>query len=163
MRHIQNDLLSHDLDGRRQIHFALRNGGFRAAWRPPEERGEFPVGHGQTAAEIEIFHVQPNRAVRENADEFFTDQIRKTPPAVRSQPHEFILSGVDAESGEIGERRIQQPDRVRECQLLQQPDLIPAALPDGGGGPFADPVHCENRSTLKRRRKKGAGRMGLVV
>ena len=34
--------------------------------QPPEERGEFPVGHGQTAAEIEIFHVQPNRAVREN-------------------------------------------------------------------------------------------------
>jgi hypothetical protein len=52
---------------------------------------------------------------------------------------------------------------VREDHLLEQPQLLPLADADRGGGPLADPVQGQDRGLVERRRVVGARRVRLVV
>src|SRR5947208_3248844 len=50
-----------------------------------------------------------------------------------------------------------------KMQFLEQFEVVSASLPDGGGGVLAHTIHRQDGGLGKGRRKKRAGRMGLMV
>src|SRR5437762_34575 len=50
-----------------------------------------------------------------------------------------------------------------KMQFLEQFEVVSASLPDGGGGVLAHSVHRQDGGLGKGRRKKRAGRVGLMV
>ena len=62
-RHSEHDFLGHILDRAREVHVALGQFRFRLTRRAVKQSVERDVGHGQADAIIEIFHVEPERAV----------------------------------------------------------------------------------------------------
>ena len=45
--------------------------------------------------------------------------------AIGREPHQLVLAGIDLEAGVIGEGGIEQPERVREMQLLGSVSSLP--------------------------------------
>ena len=113
-RHPQHDLLGDFLDGRRQVHFALRDHRFGIARRAAEQFVEFAVRHRQSLAIIEILHVHRQRAVGLEVNQLFENHVRVFRLAVGREAHELVFAGVDAEAAEIGERAVKQAERVRK-------------------------------------------------
>ena len=83
--------------------------------------------------------------------------------AVRRESHQLVFAGVHLEAGEVGERGIQQSERVREPQLAEDVELVAAADADRRGGPFADAVDRQHRRLLERRRIERRRRVRLVM
>ncbi len=124
---------------------------------------ELRAGHGQARAVIEVGLVEPEGAVRLQVDQVVENPVDISWLAVGGQPHQLVFAGIDLEAGVIGKRRIQQTERMREVDFLE--DFQRLATPDGqrGGSPFADAVHGQYRSLLEGRRKKRAGGVAQVV
>jgi hypothetical protein len=91
------------------------------------------------------------------------DEIDVSRLAVWRESHELVLAAVDRESAVVRERRIEQPERVRKVQLVEQRDAIALPRADARRRPLAHAVECENRGLLERRWKKRAGRVRFVV
>jgi len=83
--------------------------------------------------------------------------------AVRGQPHELVLPGIDPEAQIVGEGGVEQPDGMGEAHLLEEGDVVVPAVADGGGGPFPDAVDGQDRRFGKGRGEEGAGGVGQVV
>mgnify|MGYP003703871523 CR=1 FL=1 len=62
-------------------------------------------------------------------DQLVEDQLRILRLAIRGESHHLVFPGVDLKAGVIGEGRIEQPERVRERQLLDH--LQPVARAHG--------------------------------
>ena len=163
-RQPQHDLLGHLLDRGGDVHVERREQILgRVAHRRAEQVGELPVGHGEAGAIIEIIEIEPERSVRLQVDQMIEDAGGIFRLAVGGEAHELVLAGIHLEAGVVGERRIEQPERMREVQLLDDRQLV--AVPDrrGGGAPFADPVHGQHRArpgTARRRRRSPRGSDG---
>src|SRR5207237_1236577 len=65
--------------------------------------------------------------------------------AVRRQAHDLVLARVHFESGEIGECRVQQAERVWPVQFPEELEIIAATDPPCRGGPLTNAVYRENR------------------
>ena len=74
--------------------------------------------------------------------------------AIRRKPHDLVFAGIDLESSVIGERGIEQAERMRKFDVGQQFKGIALADAVAGSRPFAHAVNRQNRGFLKRRRKK---------
>ena len=83
--------------------------------------------------------------------------------AVRREAHQLVLARVDAEPREVGERRIEETERVRKADLVGQLEAVAASRAVGGRGPLADAVHRQYRRLLERRREERAGGVGFVM
>ena len=119
-RHAQHDLLGDQLDRRREVHLALRDRRLRlaAAGRRRARRSAAPV-IVRPGAVVEVLHVQAERAVVLEVDQLLEDEVGVARLAVGREAHQLVLAGVDLEAGEVGERGVEQPERVREVQLLR--------------------------------------------
>src|SRR5205814_8134953 len=126
-RHLQHHLLGDLLHRAREIHLALRQRRLGLARRPAEERLEAAAGHPQAVWIREVLHVHPQAAVVADLEEVVLDRTHVLRLAVRREAHHFVLAGVHAESGEVGERRVQQAEGMREAQLANQLELADAA------------------------------------
>ena len=91
------------------------------------------------------------------------DQVRVAGLAVGGKAHQLVLAGVDLESGEVGEGRVEQAQGMREVQVVRQVDPIAPARSEAGGGPLADAVQGQDRGLLEGAGKEGAGRVRFVV
>jgi hypothetical protein len=138
-----------------------RSSGLRGG--APEERVEPAVRHGEAGAIVEVRHVEPERAVGLEVDQVLEDLLLEPRLAVGRKPHHLVLAGVDLEPRVVGEGRVEQPERMREVDLLVH--LEPVAPADGRGGrrPLADAVHRQDHGLLERRREERARRMAQVV
>ena len=125
-----------------------------AARRLAEQRCEALVGHGQAGAVIEVRHVEPERAVGLEVDQVVEDELRVFRLAIGREPHHLVLAGVDLEAGVIGERRIEQAERMRKVDLLEDLQAVAVADRRRGRRPFADAVHGQHRRVLEGRRKE---------
>ena len=102
---------------------------------------EFGGGHRQTLAIVEVRHVHPERSVFLDVDQRGFDLLRKllcpfgTRISIRRQAHEFVFAGVDAEAKEVGKGGVQEPERMRKTQFLQDRDILALAMADGRGRP----------------------------
>ena len=86
------------------------------AGRAAEEVVEPPAGHRQPLAVVEVIHVEPEAAVGLEVDQALEDQVLVDRPAVGGQAHQLVFAAVDLEAAVIGERRIEQAERVRETR-----------------------------------------------
>src|SRR6185503_10637246 len=92
---------------------------------------------------VEMLHVQPERSVFLEVEQFAQDEILENRFAVRRQTHELVFTRVDAKTGIVSERRIKQSQRVREVKLPEQVDPISLAHAKARGRPLSHAVHRE--------------------
>ena len=161
--HLQDNLFGHGLDAGGDVHFPGRDLGFGQPGRPAEQCGQFLIGHAQAADKIEIGQIEADGTVLPNIHQLRQDQLLVAGFAVGSQSHQLVFTGIDPESGKIGKCGVEQPQRIREMELLEQINLVAFANAIAGRGPFSHPVHGQDGSGLKGRGIEGRGRMGLVM
>ena len=135
--------------------------GLRAG--PPNSSLERAARHRQPVRIREVLQVHPQAAIVADLEQVVLDGLDVLRLAVRRQAHHLVLAGVHPEAGEVGERRIQQAERVRKAQLLEHLDRIAAADADRRGRPLADAVHRHDRRLLERRRIERRGRVRFVM
>ena len=145
------DLFRHGLDRGGEIHFTLRQHAFRRARRTAEQLGEPLVGHRQAGAVIEVRHIQVERAVLLDVDQVLLDEIGVFWLAIGGKPHHLVLARIDLEARVVGERRIQQPKRMRKMDLLVDRQIVTLADRKRRGRPFANAVHRQHRRLFKGR------------
>jgi hypothetical protein len=158
-----HDLFQHDLDGRGQIHVDLAQFGLGLAARGVEKLGEFPAGHGQSGMKIEVLQVQAERAVFLDIHQFPENDIAKHGFPVRGQPHELVFPGIHLESGEIGERRIEEPQGMRKSDALKDFKVVAIGPRDGQCIPFAHPVHGDDGGVLEGGRIERGGDVRFMM
>ncbi len=90
----------------------------RRAHRLSKQSGKPLVRHRQASTIVKIGHVQPERAVQLQIYQMVENKLDIFWLPVRSQAHHFILARIDLEAEIIGEGRIEEPERVREMNLL---------------------------------------------
>ncbi len=169
-RETHHHLLGDLLDGEREVRVPLRTAGLGPAPLHPEQPLPAPyVDDGAAAVEGEVPHVEDERAVLAHVDEPFQDQfaqgvgLRGTGVAVGRQSHQLVLAAVHLEPAEMGHRRVQQAEGVREDLLGQGGDPRTLAEEDAGGRPLAHPVDGQDGGTLERRGVVRARRVREVV
>jgi hypothetical protein len=159
----QHRLFQHHLHGGREVHVLLLQQRGRIARRRAEQTVEARIGHRQPGAIVEVFEIEPERAVGLEINEIVVDELREARRAVGREPHHLVLAGIDLEAGVVGEGRVQEPEAVGEMDFLGDREV--AAVPDRGrrGGPFADAVEGEHRGPLERRGIERGGRVAQMV
>ena len=113
--------------------------------------------------ELEVVDVQAERAVRLDVDQLLSDEVGVDRAAVGGEAHQLVLAGVDLEPAEVGERRVQEAERVREADLGDRLEGGAAAMPDRRGRPLADAVDAEDGRRLVRARQECRRGVGVVV
>ena len=131
--------------------------------RSAEERVHLRRRHDVVVAVAEVGHVQAERAVFLQVEQLLDDHVAIDRLAVRRQAHQLVLAAVDLEAREVGHRRVQETEGVREAQLLHHLETIAPAHGDRAGGPLADAVQGEDGRLLEGRREERAGPVRLVV
>jgi hypothetical protein len=107
------------------------------------------VGHPQSGAIIEVALIDAECAVGLEVDEMVEDELSVFGFAVRGEAHHLVFTVVDLETEIVGEGRVEQTKRMREMNLPHDLDLVAATEADGGGGPFADPVHGQDHGLVE--------------
>ena len=108
--HLEHHLFGDLLDRARQVHLALRQPALRLAGRAAEQLLHPRPGHGQSVGVGEELLVHPQTAIVLDVDDVVLDRLHVLGLAVGRQAHDLVLTGVDAEAGEVGERGIQQAE-----------------------------------------------------
>jgi len=162
-RHLDHRFFGDVLDRARQIHLTLGQLGFGLPRRAVEQSLERRAGHRQAVWVREVLHVHPHAAVIAELDEMVLDRLDVLRLAIRRQPHHLVLTGIDSESREVGERRVQKAERVREPLLDEQLDVAAAPDADRRRRPFADAVDGDDRRFLERRGIERGRGVRLVV
>ena len=132
----EHHLLGDLLDRARQVHLPLGQLRLRLARRAAEQRRRsLRVRHREPGAVVEVLHVQPEGAVRLEVEQVVVDGLHVLRPPVGRQPHHLVLARVDLEAGVVGERRVEQAERVREGDLPERRQLAALAEPGRASWP----------------------------
>ena len=128
-----------------------------------EQGLEALVRHGQAGAPAEVAQVQVEAAVGLHVHQVLADHVGEARLAVGCEPHELVLAVVHPKATVGGERRIQQPQAVREVQAAVQGQRTPAAHAQARGLPLPHAVQAQHQGLVEVRRVEGAGGVGVVV
>lgn len=145
----QDNLLGDRLDRSGDVHLALADRVFAAARLAAEQLVKPIVGHPQSGAIVEVALIDAESAVGLEVDEMVEDELSVFGFAVRGEAHHLVFTVVDLETEIVGEGRVEQTKRMREMNLPHDLDLVAATEADGGGGPFADPVHGQDHGLVE--------------
>ena len=96
----------------------------RITRRTAEQSVELLVGHPQTCAVIEIRLFEAEAAVLLKIEKTVEDQVLECGLAVGRQAHDLVLARIYLEANVIGERGIQQTQRVRKMDFLNYLKII---------------------------------------
>ena len=162
-RQPQHGFIQYRLDRGSDIHVERRQQLIGRAHRLAEQLGKAFVGHGEAGAIIEIGEIEAERAVRLQIDQVVEDELCVFRLAIGREPHHLVFAGVDLEAGVIGRGRIQEAQRMREMDLLENLELAAVAGRGRCRGPLADAVHGEYGRILERRGIEGRGRVAQMV
>ena len=136
---------------------------FRHARRAAEQLVKRTVGHRETGQVVEVLLVESERPILLQINELVQNQVAVFRLAVRRQPHQLVLAGIDLEAGVVGKGRVEQAERVGPVELLEELYFTSTANPERRRRPFPNTVHGENSGLFERGGKERAGRMGLVM
>ena len=161
--HVQHDLLADLLDGGGDVELPLAHPGLGLAGRAAEELVERPVRHAQPVVVGEVLHVELEGAVLLEVDHLLHDAVEVHGLPVGGEAHHLVLGAVDLEAEVVGEGAVEQPQAVREADLLEHRDVGAPADAEGGGGPLADAVHGEDRRLLEGGGQEARGGVAHVV
>ena len=162
-RQARDHVLRHFLNRRREVHLALRQRRLGLTRRPAEQRVEALVGHRQAGHVVEIFGVEAERAVGLEVDQMVEDRAGVARLAIRREAHQLVLARVHLEAGVIGERRVEQAERVRKIDLPLRRQPVALAQPHRGRRPFAHTVEAQHGGALEGAGEKGRGGVGLMM
>src|SRR5579871_5577283 len=112
--------------------------------------------------EAEVIHVERKRSITVLFDQL-PHLVHVSRHTVGRHAHYFVFALNHFKPEECGERAIQQPDRVREFDLLQQTDVASVADPIGSGNPFPNSINRKNGSFVEWRTQVSARRMRQVM
>ncbi len=112
--------------------------------------------------EREVVEVEPVGSVRADADHLL-DAVDVPGLAVGRHAHQLVLALVHLEAAVRGERRVEQPERVREAALLLDVDPRAAADADRPGRPLARAVHGDDRGLVVGRAEEARRGVRHVV
>src|SRR3954471_18319349 len=96
--------------------------------RPAEQAVKPIVRHAQAGRVVEIAEVEAERAILFEIDDLVENRLRESRLSVRREPHHLVFAGVHTEAEVVGERAVQQSERMREVYLAQQLDGVPSAV-----------------------------------
>ena len=161
--HSHYRLFGHGLNAGRQVAVSLLDPRFGRTRRTAEQPVKAGPRHGEALAEIEVIHVQPQAAIRLEVDQVLADQVPIDRSAIRRQAHQLVFTAVDLETTVVGERRIQQPERMGELQMVGEPKAIAGTEAVCRRTPLADAVEREDRRLVERAREEGARGVALMV
>src|SRR5437016_4897001 len=82
---------------------------------------------------------------------------------VRGQAHHLVFPRVDLEAGVVGERRVQETERVWKWNLPERQELVALAEPRRRRRPLTNSVHTQDRRRIERRGIEGGRGVRLVV
>ena len=103
------------------------------------------------------------RAVLADLDQMVLDGLHVLRLAVGREAHQLVLAGVHLEPGVVGERAVEEAERVREPHLAQHVELMASAYADRRGRPLADAVDRQHRRLFERRWIEGRGGVRFVM
>jgi hypothetical protein len=144
-----DDIFEDALDGCRKIHIHLPDFRFGLSPRNAEQLLESLTGHGQARVVFELLQIEPERTIVFDVNELFQDQIFINGFTIGGQTHELIFPGVDFESREARERRVEEAQRMRENDPFQDVKLFALGLGHGQRVPFLDGIDGDDRSLFK--------------
>ncbi len=161
--HPEHDLGDDLLDRRGQVAFAFGDRTFGSPRRSAEESIETAVRHLATADVVEVLEIGRERTVGGEADEVLEDGVLVDGSTVGGESHQLVLAGVHPEAGLVGERRVEEAQRVREAQLLQELEMPAPTDADRTRRPFADAVEGQHRRLVEGGWVERRSRMAHVV
>ncbi len=159
----QHRFVGEVLDRPRQVHLALRQVRLLFARRAAYRFGEAAAGHRESLAVIEVRLVQVNGPVVADAGDLLAQECQVARLTVRSEPHHLVFARIHLEAGEVGERAVEEAERIGEAKLLEEPQVGAAAGAERRRRPLADAVDGDDGRLLERRGVEGGGRVRLVV
>ena len=148
-RHAKHGLFRDVLHGAGQVHLALGKLAFRLARRPSKQTVEGAIGHREALAEVEVAHVQAQRPVLAKIDQFIEDLPHKARLAVGRQAHHFVLARIHLEPGVVGERGVEETDRIGKMQLVENLEVVSSADADRRRRPLSHTIHRQDRRMLE--------------
>ena len=146
-----------------EIHLPPGERLLRPARRSAEQRLEPPVRHPEPGAVVEEGEIEPETAVPLQVHQVFEDRGGVPGLPVRREPHDLVLAGIHPEPEVVGERRVEEAERVREVDLPLDREFRSPADTHRSGGPLPHPVHGQDHRLRERRGVEGARRVRLVV
>ncbi len=162
-RHLQHHLFGDFLDRPREVHFTLRQTALLLTRRSSQQPLHLRSRHGQPVRVSEELLIHPQAAIVFDLDDVVLDGLDVLRLAVRRESHHLVFARVHLEAREVGERRVQQAERMRELQLVDDLERIALADADRRCRPLADAVHGDDRGLLERRRIEGGRGVRFVM
>src|SRR5262249_53641425 len=159
----QDRILQDYLYGCGDVHVLLLEPALGIARRPVEQRVEALVGHGEAGAIVEILEIEPKRAVGLEIDQVVANDLLVFRRSIGRKPHQLVFARIDLEAGVIGEGGVEQPEAVREMDLLMDREVLSIADGDRRGRPLAHAIEGEDDRSVERRRIEGRGGVAQVV
>src|SRR6266571_8426467 len=104
------------------------------------------AGHREPAKVVEVPLIQPERTVVLQVNELIVDSLHVFRFSIGRETHDLVLTGVHLEARVVGERGVQQTERVWPPKLAVQRDVGVVPYPEGRGCPLANAVDREDRS-----------------
>jgi hypothetical protein len=83
--------------------------------------------------------------------------------AVRREPHHLPLVAVLREAEPLRERRVVDPERMRERDAVEHLERVPAAVREQRGCEVAEPVHRQDGGLVEGRDEERGRRVREVV
>ena len=159
---VEQHFLQARLRAARHVVMKRRQLGSRHPRRPAQPLGQRLGEHPRAREEIEALGVEREAAAGAVADDG-AHGGEQAGLAVRSQPHDLVLVGIHPEAEIRGDRRVEEPERIGELDLLEEREVgvLPPTI--RGGRPLADAVHGQDRGLGESGEVKGARRVGGVM
>ena len=149
-RQPQHHFFGDVLDRPGQIHLPLRQLRLGLPRRAAEDSVESTIRHRQPGGIVEELHVHPERPVRFEIEELVVNRLDVLGLTVGREPHDLVLTRIDLEAGVVGERGIEQTDRVRKRNLPERGEILAFTEPGRCRGPLADAVHAQHGRGVER-------------
>ena len=83
--------------------------------------------------------------------------------AVRREPHHLVLVAIVGKAEILGQRLIEDAERMREIDAAVDTDVAALARSPGGAGEIAEAVDRDDHRLVERRDVKGRGEMREVM
>ena len=98
---------------------------------------------------------------------FYADQPTQSIQIIRfpvsRQAHHLVLVTIVEKSQVLGQRQIEEPERMGKRHAIENLDPISFAAPDHRADKISEPVHRDHGAGLERRHQKRRGEMGPVM
>ena len=121
-----------------------------------------PAVHPHAARVVEVAAIESEGSVRLDLQQP-AHLVGVAGAAVGGQPHDLVLVIVDPETQVGRHGAVEQPEGMREMDLLDKAERASLPSSDRRGSPLSDPVHGQDCSLFERGEEVGRSGMGEMM